>query len=193
MLDGFPRFRQRTCSEGRRNGPFGPGTATLQPRAPSAREAKIPASNPIDRALQTDKGRSRAVSAGILLLGLLIAAAILLSGDRRRERAASKIQLGDDTTAVVSALGPPAARCPPGQMTHLYDRFQGGTPRVARDAALARMRRETATRWIYPDDRGRNDCTPHDGDAEIGLDRDGRVVWLVPVTGRKTLVLPDTI
>ena len=78
-------------------------------------------------------------------------------------------------------------------MAHLNDRFQGGTPRVARDATLAWMRRETVARWIYPDDGGRSGCTPRGGDAEIGLGRDGSVIWLVPITGRKTLVLPDTI
>jgi hypothetical protein len=78
-------------------------------------------------------------------------------------------------------------------MLHLASRFPGGTPRLTRDAVQERLRLETARRWIYPADAGRTGCTPHRGDVEIGFGRDGRVLWLVPVTGRETVVIPDTI
>ena len=133
------------------------------------------------------------VSAVILALGLLAVLAILFSGDRRRERAASQVLPGDDSTLVVQRLGPPPVRCPVGTLAHLNDRFQGGTPRVTRESTLAWMRRETTARWIYPDDADERGCTPAQGAAEIGLGRQGQVVWTVPVHGRKTLVLPDTI
>ena len=129
----------------------------------------------------------------ILLLGLAVVAVIMLSGDRRRERAANRVMVGDDSTAVAGLLGPRPVRCPAGNLAHLYDRFPGGTPRTTRESALERLRLGTSARWIYPDDRGSTACTARSGDTEIGLGRDGRVLWVIPVTERETLVLPDTM
>jgi hypothetical protein len=143
----------------------------------------------IDQALKTHKARSRLLSLVILLLGLIVAAAILLSSGRRRERAANRIRLGDDSSAVVALLGAPAHRCPAGTLAHLVGRFPGGTPRVTIDASRGELREATAARWIYPDSR-RGSCAPNRGDVEVGLDRQGKVLWIVPVHGRKTLVLP---
>ncbi len=129
------------------------------------------------------------MSLAILLLGLLVAAAILLSSGRRRERAANRVKLGDDSTAVVALLGAPPHRCATGTLGHLVGRFPGGTPRVTIDASLGELREQTAARWVYPD--GRGSCAPGKGDVEVGLDRAGKVLWVVPVHGRKTLVLPQ--
>ena len=161
-------------------------------RAPKREEETI-AHDPIDRALRTHLSRSRLVSAGILLLGLLAVAAILLSADRRRERAASRLAVGDDSTAVARTMGGSPVRCPTGTLAHLYESFPGGTPRPTREAALERLRLGTAARWIYPDDGEGAGCTARSGDTEVGLGRDGRVLWVVPVTGREFVEAPDTI
>lgn len=128
------------------------------------------------------------VSAGILLIGLLAAAAILLSSGRRQERAANRIKVGDDSTAVVALLGQPGQRCAPGSMAHLTERFPGGTPRLTIENMLGRFRVDTAARWVYPDDEG-GGCAPDEGDVEVGIDRNGKVLWLVP--RRKNLVAPE--
>ncbi|HEU0053177.1 MAG TPA: hypothetical protein VFQ39_08360 [Longimicrobium sp.] len=173
---------------GRRN-----GAVTHPQHPPRAEEDAIAYSDSIDRALKTHKSRSRVVSAVILVVGLLAVAAILLSGDRRRERAAHKVMVGDDSTAVAQLMGEPASVCPTGTLQHLGSRFPGGTPRLTRDAVQERLRQETARRWIYPDDGASTGCDARAGDTEIGFGRDGHVLWLVPVTGRETVVLPDTI
>ena len=133
------------------------------------------------------------VSAVILLLGLAIVAAVLLSGDRRRERAASSVAVGDDSAAVIQRLGAQPIRCPTGNMLHVESRFPGGTPRTTREAVQERLRLHTAQRWIYPGEARGSGCTPLGGDTEIGFGRDGRVLWLVPVSGRDMIVLPDTV
>ena len=120
----------------------------------SAKEEKIATrSNPIDRALKTHKSRSRMVSAAILAVGVLVVLAVLLSPGRRRERAAGELAFGDDSTTVLERMGDSPRRCPTGTLEHVYDAFEGAIPRQTREAVLERMRRETATRWIYP---GRN-------------------------------------
>jgi len=142
----------------------------------------------IDRALKTHKARSRMVSAAILLAGLLIVAAVLFSPARRRERAASHLRVGDDSIAVLDALGERPTRCMGAGVDHLADEFPAGTPRPAREAALSRLRRATATRWIYP---GRGGCRPAHDESEVGLDARGRVLWVLPAAGRVPLVLPE--
>jgi hypothetical protein len=184
-------LRQNSCS-GRR-----PSYATQPSRTrnhpPRAEEDIIAYSDSIDRALKTHKPRSRVVSAVILGVGLLVVAAVLLSGGRRRERAAHKVMVGDDSASVAQLLGEPRQVCPTGNLLHLAARFPGGTPRVTRDAVQERLRLETARRWVYSSKTGRTGCTARTGDIEIGFGRDGRVLWLVPVTDRETVVIPDSI
>ena len=73
----------------------------------------------VDRALKTHKRRSRMVSAAILLLGLVAVAAVMLRPERRRARAASRLEIGDDSAAVVRALGAPPSRCLGAGVDHL--------------------------------------------------------------------------
>jgi len=130
------------------------------------------------------------VSAGILALGILVVIAVMFfSPSRRRERAAGGLQPGDDTTAVLRRLGDAPQRCAPGEMAHVYNAFEGSIPRTTREAALEQMRQQTAARWLYPA-RG---CTPRQGDTEVGIGADGRVLWLVPATGLEPMVYPDTL
>lgn len=139
----------------------------------------------VDQALRTHKRQSRMVSAAIILVGLLIVAASLLLGGRRREGRAAKLVVGDDTTAVVGLLGQPPHRCPPSNLAHLETQFPAGTPRPTIDEELNRLRRGTAARWVYPRGQG---CVPDDGAIEIGLDRQGRVLWVVPTRDKRPLM-----
>jgi len=140
----------------------------------------------VDNALRKHKRQSRIVSAVIVGLGLLVVAAgLLLNGGRKRESAAGRVMVGDDTTEVTALLGPPPHRCDPSSLAHLATRFDAGTPRPTIDETIADLRQATASRWVYPRGAG---CVTGDGDTEIGLDRNGRVLWIVPVTNKRPLL-----
>ena len=143
----------------------------------------------VDRALKTHKRRSRMVSAAILLLGLVAVAAVMLRPERRRARAASRLEIGDDSAAVVRALGAPPSRCLGAGVDHLVSEFPRDVPRPARDATLLRLRRATAARWLYP---GRGGCRPAPDETEVGIDSAGRVLWVLPATGRVPLVYTES-
>lgn len=136
--------------------------------------------------MRSHKRKSRMVSAAIVGVGLLVVlAGLLFNGGRKQERAAAQISIGDDTTEVMRLLGDPANRCDASSLTHLSNRFEAGTPRPVIDETLAVLRPATAARWVYPEGAG---CITSDGDTEIGLDRTGRVLWIVPVTNKRPLV-----
>jgi hypothetical protein len=125
------------------------------------------------------------VSIAIVAIGALALAVILFTGSRQRERAAMRVMLGDDSTAVVGLLGEPPHRCPPSDLAHLRSEFAGGLPRPTIDEEIARLRGETAERWLYPSGEG---CVPGGGATEIGIDAGRRVLWIVPARGRRPLV-----
>lgn len=128
----------------------------------------------------------------VLLVGLVLLVWAFASPERRRARLAHRLHVGDDTARVVQLFGRPGKRCPTGSMDHLRDRFPIGTPAPAVEQTLARMQSETTQRWVFPLRAGRQaGCVPKRGATEVGVDRRGRVRWLVPVTGRIPLVLPD--
>lgn len=125
------------------------------------------------------------VSAAIVVLGLLVlGAALVFSGGRKQQRAASQVLVGDDTTEVKQLLGAPPHRCPTSSLSHLATRFPGGIPRPTAEEIVAGLRVETAARWVYPRGAG---CVTGRGDTEIGIDRQGRVLWVVPVTDSEPL------
>jgi hypothetical protein len=125
-------------------------------------------------------------------LGLLVIWMVLFTGDRGRERAVGRIAIGADSAAVASALGPPPGSCGRGSLEHLRDHFPTDLPGATVESTMDRLNRETARRWVYPR-RGRDGgCGAGRGATEIGLDREGRVLWYVPLTGTSPLVLPDT-
>ncbi|WP_331053755.1 hypothetical protein [Longimicrobium sp.] len=139
----------------------------------------------MDSALRSHKRQSRMVSAAIVGLGLLVVlAGLLFSGGRKLEKAAGQVSIGDDSSEVARLLGPPPHRCEPSSLTHLATRFEPGTPRPTIDETLAVLRSGTAARWVYPQGAG---CVTGNGDTEIGLDRTGRVLWIVPVTNKRPL------
>ena len=121
----------------------------------------------------------------IVGVGLLFLAVMLLTGGRQRERAASRVMVGDDSASVARLLGDPAHQCAASNLAHLRDQFPGGTPRTTIDEELARLRGETARRWLYPEGEG---CIPGKGATEIGVDREARVVWVVAARDKTPLL-----
>jgi len=150
--------------------PRNPPTRT----AHRAQEARIPAYDPIDRALKTHKHGSRWLSLMIIVLGLIsVAVALYFSPDRWRRREAARMPLDADTALVLRTLGPHPTRCPPGAMEHVG--FE--VTEDVRDTVLIQLRRDTRQRWIYP---GRRGCTPLTGETELGIDAGGRMLWIQP-------------
>jgi hypothetical protein len=156
--------------------------ATAQPQ-----EAHIatPYDARIDQALRSHKRQSRMVSLAIIGVGLLVLAVVLLmSGGRRLERTAMKVEVGEDTASVIGLMGAPPHRCEPSSLAHLATQFPAQTPRPTIEDETERLRRETVQRWLYPEGEG---CVPGAGAAEIGLDRAGRVLWIVPARDKRPL------
>ena len=143
----------------------------------------------VDRALQTHRGRSRLVSAAIIAGGLLVALGIYLFADRQRERVASSVRVGDDSTSVMARMGKEPVRCPGNELQHLLQAFPAGTPRPTAEEALSVLYARTVSRWVYPDERHANACRPRRGDHEVGFDRSGRVLWVVPVHGTTPILM----
>ncbi|HEU4556380.1 MAG TPA: hypothetical protein VFS20_00980 [Longimicrobium sp.] len=144
----------------------------------------------VDRALNTHKRRSRLLSATILLLGIVgLLVALNYAPDRQRRRHARELPLGTDSLAVLQRLGERPTRCPAGTMEHLLPHISG-LGDEQQDTALARLRRGTQARWLYP---GRRGCSPEVGETEVGIDSAGRVLWVLPVARRGSVRLPDTI
>ena len=175
-----PRGRNRADTS-----PFASDSHRRTPAPPQEDAIANPYDARIDQALRTHKRQSRMVSAAIIAVGLLVVAGALLFGSSRREGRAAELVVGDDSTAVVRLLGAPPHRCPASNLAHLGDQFPPGTPRPTIDDELNRLRRGTVARWVYP--RGQ-ECVPEDGATEIGLDGQGRVLWVVPTHDKRPLV-----
>jgi hypothetical protein len=175
--------RQETCRR--------PAVCVISPARVTAQAEGGPISTPfdarVDQALQnrSRKRQSRIVSAAIIAIGLaVLAVVLLLSGGRKRARTAVQVMVGDDSIAVSRLLGAPPHRCPPSNLAHLTDQFPAQTPRPTIDEELDRLRRGTTQRWVYPRGEG---CVPDDGATELGLDRAGRVLWIVPARDKQPL------
>lgn len=145
----------------------------------------------IDAALRVAPGRIRLATVAVVVLGVLVLAlALWRSDDRQRARRVRGLAPGSDTVTVAQVLATEPSRCAVGNLEHLRTRFSEEFAPAALDATMDRMREETLQRWVYPTGDADPRCIPRDGDTEIGVGRDGRVLWLVPVVGRNTVVLP---
>ncbi len=129
------------------------------------------------------------VSAGIIGLGLVVLLGVLLFRDRGRERSASSLRVGDDSASVVQRLGGEPARCAANDLGHLANAFPVNTPRPTVEEGLGALYGRTATRWVYSSGGHDNPCRPRAGDTEVGFDREGRVLWAVPVHGTTPIVM----
>ena len=169
-----------------------PAAAGRAKRTPRREAAIATRDRRVDQALRTRQRGVRRVTGLILLAGIAVVAFVLLSPERRRERRAGDLRLTADSASVRALLGTPGATCTTGGLEHLARRFPAGTPPATVEDVIARLQRETAQRWVYPlDEDDRVGCVPPEGATELGLDRQGRVLWYVPVTGRVALVVPE--
>lgn len=131
------------------------------------------------------------VTAAILLLGLVALVWMLSPTERERRSVVRELEIGDDTARVVAALGPPI-RCRTLGSETLREHFPEDWSPAAAEAAMGRLQQETAHRWVYPINlRKRIPCESQEAHTEVGVDRQGRVLWLVPLTGKTPLRLPD--
>ncbi len=146
----------------------------------------------IDDAMRVSKKQIRMVSAAVLGVGLLVVAwAFFASGDRAQRTELRGVQPGDPAQVVADRLDATPARCPVGTLEHLRTQFPGDFAPAAVDEALDRMRDATAQRWVYASGGNQARCTARNGDAEIGVGQDGRVLWLVRSTGRTAVEVVD--
>lgn len=116
---------------------------------------------------------------------------LALRGDPARKRALDAIAIGADSARVHAAFGAPARDCPAGSLEHLRRHLPEDTPPALVEGTLEDLRRRTARRWVYPKKGQAASCTARADATEIGLDREGRVLWFVPVTGETPVELPE--
>jgi hypothetical protein len=144
-----------------------------------------------DRSFREPQRAIRWITILILLLG---AAAVIWAVSRpeaRRERALRGLAVGDTATVVLQRLGTPH-RCAVGTLDHLQGQFPGGWSAATQAAAVERLRTMTADRWLFPLDRSGDPCAHPRRGTEMGLGRDRRVLWFVPLSGKHPLVLPES-
>ena len=128
----------------------------------------------------------------IVLLGLVALVWVVSPTERRRRGLVENLEVGDSSTQVVQTLGSPSARCPGQELSHLQETFPPGWPAAAVQTTLQELGEQTRERWVYPmNPRRAAGCTPSDGQTEIGVDAEGRVLWIVGVVGKTPLQLPE--
>ena len=145
----------------------------------------------VERALQNNRGPLIATVV-IVALGLIVLAWVVSPTERKRRSLMGRVEVGDDTAQVVQLLGDPV-RCgaPSAELV------RGGLPRdwppPAVGSTIDRLEQETTQRWVYPiNPRRRIPCETDEEHTEVGIDRDGRVLWFIAVTGRTGIALPES-
>jgi hypothetical protein len=147
----------------------------------------------VNRALDPRQRGIRRATAVIALLGLLGIVWAWNRPDRRHGRLADRLHVGDDSARITEVMRTGGVSCPPGALGHLRERFPAGFAPAAQEALLARMARETGERRVIPLRGETRGCIPGRGDTEVGIGRDGRVLWVVESTGRTPLRLSDEL
>jgi hypothetical protein len=152
----------------------------------------LPRNRRLDDALGSSK-RSIWIATGfILLIGAVLLVWLMSPTERSRRGEVGRLQLGDSQARVTEILGPPGARCQTGDLSHLSQSFPPGWPPPSVETTLQTLGEETASRWIYPlDPDDPAECTPADGQTEIGIDAGGALLWYVTITGESPLQLPE--
>ncbi|HEV2130610.1 MAG TPA: hypothetical protein VGR27_05885 [Longimicrobiaceae bacterium] len=145
----------------------------------------------LDYALRSRQRGVWLVTAAILLMGVVAILLTTRTGEGGRMRMLERLEPGDSAARVAEVMGEPARRCATGSLDHLRTQFPPGWSPAALEQALERLKEETGQRLIYPvGSRDAADCTPPRGMTEIGMDQEQRVLWYVPVTGKRPLQLP---
>lgn len=129
----------------------------------------------------------------VLVVGVAAAVWAWSAPERRRERALKTLMVGDDAARVRALLGVPH-RCPVGRLEHLAAHLPDATPPAEAARVVEQLRARTAVRWVFPLRRSRAvRCDAPRGQTEVGLDRAGRVLWWIAVTGRSRLRAPTDL
>ena len=145
----------------------------------------------VDRVLNTH-GRGPKIASGVIgVLGAIVLLWFFSPTERRRRSTMEDVAIGADTTEVIRLLGTPV-RCSPKATQQIRASFPTDWPPRLVETALSRMDYSTQQRWVYPiRARRRAGCNAREGHTEIGVGKDGRILWSVDVTGRTPIRLPD--
>jgi hypothetical protein len=147
-----------------------------------------------ERAIREPQWTVRIVTILILVAGAVIVAHALTRPEARRERAVGPLAPGDTASAAAERLGASPTVCGSDDLTHLLGRFPHGWSGAAQERAVEWLEESTVERWVYPLNAGeRASCAGAAGLTEVGIGADGRLVWILPLAGRKSLLLPDTL
>lgn len=147
----------------------------------------MPRSRTVARVLDPQQRGVRILTAVILLAGAGVLFWLFSPGERERRGIMERVELGDRAERLVELIGTPRD-CPPTQLDHLRASFPDATPPAQIEESLDRMARETRRRWVYPLDlRKPARCSGAEGQTEVGVDAEERIVWYVAVTGKSTL------
>jgi hypothetical protein len=151
-----------------------------------------PRNRHIDRTIREPQWTMRLITLAILLAGGAVVLYAFSRAESRRERAIGGIEVGDTVAVVVERLGEPPHVCRTGSLAHLEGQFPGGWPAAAQARTIETLRQQTAERWVYPlRAEHTNPCAAPHNATEIGVGQDRRVLWWVPLAGRKPLRLPE--
>lgn len=142
-----------------------------------------------NRALRPKQKGVWIATIAIVIAGVVAIALLFGTGERQRVRAAGDVAIGASGNSVKGLLGEPVMTCPAGaSLDHLRPSFPKGWAPAATEAALQRMEAETAQRLVYPVNEGdAGGCSMASGATEIGLGRDGSVLWYVANSGATRL------
>ncbi|HEX6069198.1 MAG TPA: hypothetical protein VFZ18_05225 [Longimicrobiaceae bacterium] len=152
----------------------------------------MPRNRRLDQALGTSKRSVRIATGLIVAVGAVILFWFFSPGERTRRDLVGRLETGDLSSRVTAVLGPPGARCPAGDLSHLRESFPPGWPAASLETALQTLAGETAERWVYPlDDDDPAQCAGENGTTEIGIDAEGRILWSIAIIGETRIELPD--
>lgn len=129
----------------------------------------------------------------MLLLGIAVVVWAWNTPERQRGRTAGRLEIGDDTTRIPELLAERGASCAVGSLEHLQTQLPGDPAPATVESILEWLRRETAERRVVALEGRQSDCRPKRDVTEIGIDRAGRVLWVLPMSRRTPLRLPDEI
>jgi hypothetical protein len=147
----------------------------------------------LDRALPNRTPGLWIVTILILVLGALLVLASAGQAARDRQDLMDRVRIGDDAENALAALGIEPRRCPGGDLGHLRASFPEGFSDAAIDVSLERLGEVTAERWVFELDGSAPEfCAPSPRRTELGVDAEGRVVWVVAVLGRSAVRLPES-
>jgi hypothetical protein len=151
----------------------------------------MPRTSVIDRALHTSGKGPLIATIVIGVVGLLLLLWFVSPTERKRRAVMGELEIGADSSRVVRLLGAPV-RCSSATVARMRAGFPTDWPAPAVESVSGRLAQATAQRWVYAiNRRKRLGCGAAEGHTEVGVGKDGRVLWFIPVTGRTPIKMPD--